>query len=177
MDIEQMEQRARASLHFYFEAVRRISQEMDLPMKQVVRGHWRDVAPRELAHLIPTYLREPLIIPTPFGVLQYDPSAETAISPLRDGQMVRLRRTEGLILQELALDPFAIVSYQQLAAAVWEGSRGLPSKRDIDTLNTQVCRLRIRLGDRSLSRHGAKPIFRLIRTVYGIGYSLREAAI
>lgn len=172
MDIEQ---RAKASLYSYFENVREISQQTSLPMARVVRGHWADVAPGELAHLIPKYPREPLIIPTPFGVLRYDPSTEAAISPLREGHVVHLGKTEGLILRELALDPFAIVSYQQLAAAVREGSRGLPSERDIDTLNTQVCRLRIKLGDRRLSRHGAKPLFRLIRTVYGVGYSLTAA--
>lgn len=170
MDIEQ---RARASLHVYFESVKKMSQITGRSMVEIVREQWVGEVPLGLVHLIPKYPDEPLALQTSFGPLQYDPSSRTVVSPLLDGKLIQLTRREAMIFQELVADPLRVVPYRHLAVAVWEGFNASPSVRDIRALRQYVSTLREKLGDHPLSPEGRRLCsFRLIHTVMCVGYSL-----
>ena len=103
-------------------------------------------------------------IPPPATVLQFaDLTLEVETGEVRRGtRVVALTAREFALLAHFLHHPRQVLTREQLLAAVWEGE-----DTDDNVVAVYVGYLRAKLDD------GAEP--RLIQTIRGFGYSLREA--
>ncbi len=113
---------------------------------------------RAVLHRSSREAAEPSLSQVKCGPLQIDLARHRV---LRDGQEVRLTRTEFKLLRELAVHRGQVLLHEQLLSAVW----GQEYRDDLDYLRAYVRYLR-----RKLERHPAKPA--LIQTIHGVGYML-----
>jgi len=121
--------------------------------------------PDELAARVRAVLRRSSGASPGSGVLAFD-DIEIDLERrmvTRNGELVQLSRTEWLLLQHLAANAGKVVLHTELLTKVW----GPEYRDDLQYLRVWVSRLRRKLGDSS-----ANP--RLIRTLPGVGYTIRE---
>jgi two-component system response regulator MprA len=94
-----------------------------------------------------------------FGGLELDPSTREA---RRDGELIELTRTEFSLLELFLLNPRQVLTRSLIFERVWGYDFGLSS----NSLDVYIGYLRRK------TEAGGKP--RLIHTVRGVGYALRE---
>lgn len=170
-DIEEVHRRM--TLAYYTELVNRAARE-SRSFSDIVIADARDRSPQlltvieERADLLPVYhFTTPY--EGPYGnKLRYDSERLEAASPFVE--KVTLSSLEGKIFERLMRQPYRVHSSSSLAEALW-GDYGTYPDDESHAIRQRVGYLRHKLGDTNIGTPGT-PLFRLIHTIVGIGYTL-----